>query len=611
MSHFSPDIIACRLTRLRQNMVASKMDAVLVPSSDPHLSEYLPGRWQGRQWLSGFTGSAGTLIVTADFAGVWTDGRYWEQAEVELNGTGIEVMKILPGAGPAYIGWLAQHLTAGQTVAVDGYVLGLSLARSLQQALDARGIALAVNADPLAAVWEDRPALPASPIVEHAVPYATTNRREKLERLRAAMRQTGANMHLISALDDIAYLFNLRGADVEFNPVFVAHALIGLQRATLFVEDGKISPALRDLLADDGVDIAPYAGVQAALSNLPAESTTVLLDPRKVTLGIRQSIGNDVSVVDGINPTTLAKAIKTEAEAAHIRMTMIEDGAALCEFFAWLEHAVTAPGYGEEAGLAPLTEFDIETRLLDFRSRRPGFVSPSFGTIAGFNSNGAIMHYRATAAHHRQITGDGLLLIDSGGQYLGGTTDITRMVPIGAVSAEQRRDCTLVLKALIALSSAQFPHRVKSPMLDAIARAPIWAAGIDYAHGTGHGVGYFLNVHEGPQSISCSSAPEPATAMELGMVTSVEPGIYRPGRWGVRIENLVLNQPGCTGEFGEFLRFETLTLCPIDTRCLELALLRQDERAWLNTYHDTVRRKLLPLLAGEALAWLVSRTEAV
>jgi Xaa-Pro aminopeptidase len=592
-------------------MVASGVDAVLVPSSDPHLSEYLPERWQGRRWLSGFTGSAGTLVVTADFAGVWTDGRYWQQAEAELAGTGIEVMKILPGGGPVYIAWLAHNLSAGQTVAVDGDVLGLSLAMPLRQALAARGIALAAHLDPLETVWEDRPALPASPVVAHAAPYATTGRREKLARLRAAIGRAGANLHLMSALDDIAYLFNLRGADVEFNPVFVAHALVGPQRAILFVADGKVAPALRDILAEDGVDLAPYAALQGALAALPAASTVVLLDPRKVTLGVRQAIGNDVGVVEAINPTTLHKAIKTAAEADHIRMTMLEDGAALCNFFAWLEQTVSAPGYGAAGGAAPLTELDLEVRLLAARAHRPGFVSPSFGTIAGFNSNGAIMHYRATAAHHRQIVGNGLLLIDSGGQYLGGTTDITRMVPIGSVGAEQRRDCTLVLRALIALSSAQFPLGVKSPMLDAIARAPLWAAGIDYAHGTGHGVGYFLNVHEGPQSISCSSAPEPATAMEPGMVTSVEPGIYRPGRWGVRIENLVLNQPGDSGEFGDYLRFETLTLCPIDTRCLDVSMLRDDERAWLNAYHDTVRRKLLPLLAGEALAWLAARTAAV
>jgi Xaa-Pro aminopeptidase len=284
---------------------------------------------------------------------------------------------------------------------------------------------------------------------------------------------------------------------------------------------------------------------------------------------------------------------------------MEQDGAALCEFFCWLEQTLANPQR------APLTEVAINTRITAARARRPNFVSPSFGTIAGFKSNGAIMHYRATEANHAVIEGDGLLLIDSGGQYLGGTTDITRVVPVGAITAEHRRDFTLVLKGMIALSATTFPKGTRSPMLDAIARAPIWQAGIDFGHGTGHGVGFFLNVHEGPQSISPSAMPEPYTAMEAGMITSIEPGIYRPGRWGIRIENLVLNQPAASTEFGEFLRFETLTLCPIDTRCLDHALLREDERAWLNDYHATVRQRLAPHLSGDALDWLHTRTEAV
>jgi Xaa-Pro aminopeptidase len=301
----------------------------------------------------------------------------------------------------------------------------------------------------------------------------------------------------------------------------------------------------------------------------------------------------------------LAKSRKSDAEAAHVRATMEQDGAALCEFFAWLDPLLA------DAQRAPLTELDIDRHITAARARRPGFVSPSFGTIAGFNANGAIMHYRATPEAHAVIDGAGLLLIDSGGQYLGGTTDITRVVPVGTPSADQQRDYTLVLKGVIALSTARFPRGTRSPMLDALARAPLWAAGADYAHGTGHGVGYFLNVHEGPQSISPSTAPDPQTAMEPGMITSVEPGIYRPGRWGIRLENLVLNVPAGRTEFGEFLAFETLTLCPFDTRCLARELLRADETAWLNDYHATVRARLAPHLAGAARAWLEQRTQAI
>jgi Xaa-Pro aminopeptidase len=576
-SHSSPR--AERLQALRAAMARHGIDACIVPSSDPHLSEYLPRRWQGREWISGFTGSDGTFIATADFAGVWTDGRYWTQAETELAGSGIALMKIPSGASLLHIDWLAANMQPGQTVAVDARVLGL-------------------------AIWADRPGLPTEALYEHLAPHATMTRADKLAATRAAMEKAGAQYHFLSTLDDIAYLFNLRGADVSFNPVFVAHALLEQDGATLFVAEGKASAELQARLMEDGVRLAPYAQASEALAALPAGST-LLLDPRRVTAGMRAAVPDGVQVVEAINPTTFAKSRKTELEAAHVRATMEQDGAALCEFFAWLEDTLADPGR------APLTELTIDEQITAARARRPGFVSPSFGTIAGFQANGAIMHYRATPAAHAVIAGDGLLLIDSGGQYLGGTTDITRVVPVGQITAEHRRDFTLVLKGMMALSSTQFPRGTKSPMLDAIARAPIWAAGVDYGHGTGHGVGYFMNVHEGPQVISPSAAPDPHTAMEPGMITSIEPGIYKPGRWGIRIENLVLNVPAGTGEFGEFLRFETLTLCPIDTRCLDLELMQPHEKAWLNDYHAQVRERLLPHVAGSARAWLELRTEAI
>ena len=593
--------IRARIQALRQAMSQQHIDAYVVPSADPHLSEYLPGRWQGREWLSGFNGSVGTLIVTADFAGLWADGRYWAQAEAQLAGTGIALMKIPTGASLLHIDWLADNLKLAQTVAVDGAVLGLAGARLLEQALSAREIRLRTDCDLLEEIWNDRPSLPTLPIFEHTTPHATLSRAAKLTAVRDAMRAVDAQWHFISTLDDIAYLFNLRGSDVSYNPIFVAHALVGQERATLYVAGGKVSDTLRAILAADGVDLAPYADAAGALAALPAASN-LLLDPRRVTLGLRQAIPAVVRVLEAINPTTFAKSRKSEQEAQHVRATMEQDGAALCEFFAWLEQALAAE---------TVTELTIDEKICAARARRPGFVSPSFGTIAGFNGNGAMPHYRATEESHATIGGDGLLLIDSGAQYLGGTTDITRVVPVGQLSAAQKRDCTLVLKGVIALSSARFPRGTKSPMLDAIARAPIWAGGVDYGHGTGHGVGYFLNVHEGPQSISCYSPPDPHTAMEPGMITSIEPGTYRPGKWGVRIENLVINRSAETTEFGEFLEFETLTLCPIDTRCLDLSLLRVDEIAWLNHYHATVRTRLSPLVDGAARAWLELRTKAV
>ncbi|WLI88996.1 aminopeptidase P family protein [Massilia sp. R2A-15] len=595
---------AAMLDKLRTVMRRERIDAVLIPSADPHLSEYLPGRWKGREWLSGFTGSVGAFIATSDFAGVWTDARYWDQAEVELAGSAVSLMKIPSGASLLYIDWLAANLQSGQTVAVDARVLGLSTARLLADALGARGIKLRTDIDLLDEVWADRPALPAEPVFEHAAPHAVASRADKLAQVRAEMARLGATRHFISTLDDIAWLFNLRGADVNYNPVFLAHALVGLDRATLFVGDNKVPADVEERLRLDGVELASYTQAAAALAALGA-GEVLLIDPRRVTAGMRAAVPAGVKVVESINPSTFAKSKKSDDEAVHVRATMEQDGAALCEFFAWLEVRLADKRRG------PATEIDIDTHICAARARRPGFISPSFGTIAGFNANGAVMHYRATEQAHAIIEGDGLLLIDSGGQYLGGTTDITRVVPVGTPSTEQKRDFTLVLKGVIALSSAQFPRGTKSPMLDALARAPIWAAGVDYGHGTGHGVGFFLNVHEGPQSISPTTMPEPHTAMEPGMITSVEPGIYRPGRWGIRIENLVLNVAAESTEFGDFLRFETLTLCPIDTRCLDLSLLRPDEIKWLNDYHAQVRARLSPHVDGAAKAWLDERTREV
>ncbi|WP_233864790.1 aminopeptidase P family protein [Paraburkholderia adhaesiva] len=591
-----------RIAALRAAMTRASVDAVLVPSADPHLSEYLPPRWQGRQWLSGFTGSVGTLVVTKDFAGVWVDSRYWVQAEHQLTGTGIALMKMTGGQQTSpHIDWLAQNVPAGGTLTVDGAVLGVASARALSEALAARGVKLRTDLDLLEVVWPARPDLPLEPVYEHTAPHADAGRAAKLDQVRRAMQEKGAQWHFISTLDDLAWLFNLRGADVSYNPVFVAHALVGPDQATVFVADGKVPEALAQSLARDNVSIAPYAQAAKALAALPA-GATLLVDPRRVTFGLLQAVPSAVKLVESVNPSTFFKSRKSAAEAANVRATMEQDGAALAEFFAWFEAAL---------GRETITELTIDEKLTAARARRPGYVSPSFATIAGFNANGAMPHYRATPESHSVIEGNGLLLIDSGGQYLDGTTDITRVVPIGTPSDEQKRDFTIVLKGTMALSRAHFPRGIRSPMLDAIARAPIWEAGADYGHGTGHGVGYFLNVHEGPQVISHYASPEPWTAMEEGMITSIEPGIYRPGKWGVRIENLVLNQSAQKTELGDFLSFETLTLCPIDTRCIDLALLRDDERAWLNDYHRTVRQRVSPHVSGAALAWLEARTQPI
>lgn len=591
---------AQRLATTRKAMAVEGLDALLVPSADPHLSEYLPGYWQGRQWLSGFTGSVGTLVISQQFAGLWVDSRYWEQAERELAGSGIELMKLSPGQ-PSALDWLAEHVQPQGCASVDGRAMALASARQLRERLGQRGARLVTDQDVLGRVWSDRPTLPSNPVYSHLAPYAVVGRAQKLAQVRQAMQAKGADSHFIATLDDIAWLFNLRGSDVSYNPVFLAFALIDARRVQLFIASGKVDEPLRQGLREDGIEVRDYTEATGALGQLPPGSR-LLVDPARVTCGLLEPLGEGVVLVEGSNPSTLSKACKAEGELEHVRRAMEQDGAALCEFFAWFEEAFATQ---------VVTELTVDEQLTAARARRPGFVSLSFSTIAAFNANGAMPHYRATDQSHAVIKGDGLLLIDSGGQYLGGTTDITRMVPIGQPSDLQKLDCTRVLKGMIALSQATFPRGVLSPMLDAIARAPLWADQVDYGHGTGHGVGYFLNVHEGPQVIAYQAAAAPQTAMQKGMISSIEPGTYRPGQWGVRIENLVAARSAGRSAFGEFLDFETLTLCPIDTRCLLAQRLTEQEVCWLNSYHARVRERLAPLLEGKALAWLLSRTEAI
>ena len=593
-----------RIEAVRQALARHGAHALLVPSADPHLSEYLSGRWQAREWLSGFDGSMATLVISLDQAVLFADSRYWQQAETQLLGSGITLVKIPTGAATHHVAWLASQTPPGQTVCVDGQVLGLAAAQMLGAALAAAGRLLRTDIDLLDEVWPARPGLPDAPVYAHAAPHAPETCAARLARVREAIARQACSHHFVSTVDDIAWITNLRGADVDYNPVFLAHLLIDATRATLFVGVGKVAPALAAELATQGLTLADYAAAAPALADLPAGSS-LLLDPRRITLGFRQQVPDTVRVVEAINPSTLFKSRKGDAEAAFVRQAMAEDGAAMCHFYAWFEAALAR---GER-----ISELTIDDKLSAERAKRPGFVGLSFSTIAGFNANGALPHYRATPASHAWLDGDGLLLIDSGGQYLGGTTDITRVWPVGSTSAAQRRDYTLVLKGMMNLARARFPRGTLSPFLDTLARAPLWAEGLDFGHGTGHGVGYFLNVHEGPQTIS-RAMPDANMAMEPGMITSDEPGVYRPGQWGVRIENLLLTVPVDTpeaGQFGEMLAFETLTLCPIDARCIDRSLLRSDEIAWLNDYHATVRQRLAPLVDGAALDWLLRRSEAI
>ena len=583
---------AARLLGLRQAMRRHGVAACIVPSADPHLSEYLPAHWQARAWTCGFTGSAGTLVVTAQDAGLWTDSRYFSQAEQELAGSGVRLVKLQVAHTAEHVTWLASVVGEGDTVAVAGDSLSLAGREQLRRALPAH---FRTDLDLPGENWPGRPPLPRAPVVEHPIEYARTSRDEKLGRVRHAMKKLDASHHFVSTLDDIGWITNLRGSDVQYNPVFLAHLLVGPSRATLFVDRAKVEPALLSRLAADGFDIADYATAASALAGLPAASR-LLVDPSRVVCALVDAVGPDVTLVHGANPSTLLKARKHAAELDHIREAMRHDGAALARGFHQIETRVAAGDM--------LTEVSVDEILREARSASPSFVGESFATIAGYQANGALPHYRATQEHHSALRPAGLLLIDSGGQYLGGTTDITRVLALGEVTDEQKRDATLVLKGMIGLSRASFPAGASGPQLDALARAPLWAAGMDFGHGTGHGVGYFLNVHEGPHGIRPPVPGGALVPLEPGMITSIEPGLYKPGRHGIRHENLAVVVESDETEFGRFLAFETLTLCPFDRRALEPRLLDPAERAWLDDYHACVRAALAPLLDGAERAWL-------
>ena len=590
-----------KLSALRQTMREHNLDAWIIPSADPHLSEYLPEHWQARVYFSGFTGSVGTLVVTADKAGLWADSRYWEQAAHQLQGSGIELQKV--GEVAPYTDWLAAELPDGAAAGAAADMLSLTAKRQLETAFAAKNIRLDVSCDIADAVWTGRPALPQETVFPHDAAFVSETAAAKLARVRAAMKEQGAAWHLISSLDDTAWLTNLRGSDVPYNPVFLSYLLIGTDSAVLFVDEAKLNPASCALLAEAGIATAPYAAVREALAEI---SDGLLVNPDKTAVSTLQLMPSENRLIENINPSTLFKSVKSAADLDHVREAMRQDGAALCGFFAEFERNL--------ADGAAMNELDIDTMLHKYRSARPNFVSLSFNTIAGYNANGALPHYAATPEAFSDITGSGLLLIDSGAQYLGGTTDITRVVPVGETTPEQKRDYTLVLKAHIALAETVFPENIGSTLLDAICRKPLWQEQCNYGHGTGHGVGYFLNVHEGPQIISYLTPANPNQTMKAGMITSNEPGLYRPGKWGIRIENLVASLPVALPqetEFGKFLHFETLTLCPIDTRPIDFGLLTKAEVRWLNAYHADVREKLLPLVDGAARDWLILRTEAV
>lgn len=587
---------AQNIAALRRLMAERGFDAYVIPVTDPHMSEYLPEHWKALRWASGFTGSAATLVVTKDFAGLWTDSRYFLAAEQQLAGSGVELVKLVIPHTPEWIDWLVASLPDGASVGVDGNLLGRQLYKALEDGTRPQRFRLDPNADLVTPLWKDRPALPAETVYEFPVKFAGASRKEKLAQIRAALALKKADYTVISSLDDIAWAFNLRGRDVPYNPLFVAHAVVGPKEAALFIDPAKMPEDIRRKLNRDGVKVYPYADATAYLGKLPARAA-VLIDPKRISQNLPGAFPATAKVLESINITAWLKACKTPAEAAHTRNTMVKDGVVLTKFFYWLSQTV---------GKQKITELDCETKLHALRQEQKDNVGESFGTISAYGLHAAMPHYSATPESNIELKPDGLYLLDSGGQYLGGTTDTTRVISLGNITDEQMTDYTLVLKGLIAVCTARFPRGARGYQLDTLARQAMWQRGINFGHGTGHGVGYFLNVHEGPQSIS----PTPgATAimdapMMPGMITSVEPGIYRPGKHGVRIENLVLCVERENTEFGEFLRFEVLTIAPIFTNLVKKSLLTKEESGWLRGYNNLVLRKVGKYLTGEEKAWL-------
>ena len=599
----NPMIAQQRLNDLRTQMQQHDLDAFIAMSADPHMSEYLPEYWQVRLWLTGFTGSVGIVVVTQDFAGLWVDGRYWVQAEQQLENTGFVLQKQTTEPASTHLAWLAQNLPLQATISVNGQTLSVQQFEALNQIAQQHQFTIQTHFDIINEIWTDRPALPKEVVWQMVDGLNAQTRLEKLSLIRSTLNTKNASAHFISALDDIAWILNCRGQDVEYNPVFLAHLFIDTSRTVLFIDDIKLSKELHQLLAQDQITVLPYTQTEFFLSQLSQQH--VLIDPAKVSILHTQSIQKNNQLVQDINPSTLFKSRKHATEITHIRNAMTKDGVALCHVFHWLETAISQN--------QPINELTIDEKITAFRAEQAGFIGLSFSTIAGFNANGALPHYRATKDSYSQIQGDGLLLIDSGAQYHDGTTDITRVIPIGTPSTEQKRDYTLVLKCHIALAQTVFPEGIASPLLDAITRQTLWKYGLDYRHGTGHGVGFALNVHEGPQVISYYAPTLPQTKMREGMITSNEPGLYHEGKYGIRIENLVVNQAKkfTDSTYGEFLEFETLTLCPINQSCIALELMTESEITWLNEYHQTVRERLAPHLQGKVLNWLIENTQAI
>lgn len=590
-----------RLTALRSEMNNAGIDAYILPRTDPHNSEYLPDYFESVAWLTGFSGSAANVVVTNNFAGLWTDSRYFLQAEDQLANSGVELVKLKIPHTPQYIDWLVNNLPNASKLGVDGRLLQRSRYQLLCKKLENKNITIIDDLDLISPLWDDRPVFPASKAFDFDIMYCGKSRKEKLTEVREEMKGNAADVFILTSLDDIAWLYNIRGKDLSHMPVVVSYAVVAKNNAYLFIKDSKIDDSLKKTLQQDGIDILPYEKVEEFIKNIPS-SSTVLADLSKISQWIYKLIPNNCLILDDMDITTWNKAVKNDVELANFKKAMVKDGVALTKFAIWLE---------ENLGKIKITEISASKKLLSFRAEQDAFFSASFGSIAGYKGHGAIVHYSATEKSDAELKPEGIFLLDSGGQYFEGTTDITRTFSLGNPTREEINDFTLVLKGHIQLAMLKFPIGTKGNQVDIMARQSMWQQGINYGHGTGHGIGFFLGVHEGPNSIGTAAAAHPKAYLAAGMVLTNEPGIYREGKHGIRTENVLQIVEAEETEFGKFLKFETITLFPIELDLVNSSMLTKKEKEWLNDYHKKVYDKLNSLLDKKEQAWLMQKTKQI
>lgn len=586
-----------RIHALRMTFRPNNIKAFIIPSTDPHLSEYVAPYWMSREWISGFTGSAGTAVILMDKAGLWTDSRYFLQAEKELEGSGITLYKEMLPETPSITKFLCQNLKPGESVSIDGKMFSVQQVEQMKEDLAPYQLQVNLFGDPLKNIWKDRPSMPDAPAFIYDVKYAGKSCGEKVAAIRTELKKKGIFALFLSSLDEIAWTLNLRGSDVHCNPVIVSYLLVTQDEVVYFISPEKITQEVNEYLQEQQVSLRKYDEAESFLNSFAGEN--ILIDPKKTNYAIYSAINPACKVVRGESPVTLLKAIRNEQEIAGIHHAMQRDGVALVKFLKWLEASVLS---GKE------TELSVDRKLHEFRAAQPLYMGESFDTIAGYKEHGAIVHYSATEESDVTLQSKGFLLLDSGAQYLDGTTDITRTIALGELTEEEKTDYTLILKGHIALAMAKFPAGTRGAQLDVLARMPIWSHGMNFLHGTGHGVGHFLSVHEGPQSIRMNENP---IVLQPGMVTSNEPGVYKAGSHGIRTENLTLVCKDKEGMFGEYFKFETITLCPICKKGIIKEMLTAEEVKWFNDYGQTVYKKLSPSLNEEEKKWLLEATKAI